>query len=238
MFELNFRDERYLPFEGAGAISEWSLELFTDAPSNNQNPAEPDFGRPLRQFDYGTISDAVVHVKYTAREDAGTFKNLAITNLREYYAAAATTRSVRAFTVRSEFPTQWHRFLNPSNAGANVLEVDMGPGLFPLRDQGKILDIDTMWLLARCKDRTLRYEVVMPLPGQEPPNPADDLTIPLAAVNQYGGLHFSQMDLTGLGIQVRPTATPVKWRLTMGRDGGDLKEEVEDVILVLAYHWE
>jgi hypothetical protein len=27
LFELNFRDERYLPFEGAGAISRWRLEL-------------------------------------------------------------------------------------------------------------------------------------------------------------------------------------------------------------------
>ncbi|MBK6642997.1 MAG: hypothetical protein IPG39_18100 [Bacteroidetes bacterium] len=27
MFELSFRDERYLPFEGAGAISEWEIEL-------------------------------------------------------------------------------------------------------------------------------------------------------------------------------------------------------------------
>src|SRR5262249_30597031 len=26
LFELNFRDERYLPFEGAGAISSWRLE--------------------------------------------------------------------------------------------------------------------------------------------------------------------------------------------------------------------
>jgi hypothetical protein len=238
LFELSFRDERYLPFEGAGAISEWALELFTDALSNNENPAEPDFGRSLRQFDYGTIADAVVHIKYTAREDAGTFKSMAIANLRDYYGAAATTRSVRAFNVRSEFPTRWHRFLNPANGGGNVLELDMGPALFPVRDEGKILAIDTMWLLARCKDRTLRYEVVMPIPGQSPPDPADDLTIPLAAVNQYGGLHFSQTDVSGLGIQVRPVATPVKWRLTMNRDGGNIKEEVEDVIIVLAYHWE
>ena len=27
MFELNFRDERYLPFEGGGAISTWRMEL-------------------------------------------------------------------------------------------------------------------------------------------------------------------------------------------------------------------
>lgn len=83
VFELNFRDERYLPFEGAGAISDWSLELFSDLPSNNPDPANPDFGKPLRQFDYGTISDAIVHVKYTSREDAGPFKNGAVAHLRE-----------------------------------------------------------------------------------------------------------------------------------------------------------
>jgi hypothetical protein len=52
MFDLNFRDERYLPFEGAGAISTWSLEL------------PPRY----RQFDYGTITDVILHVSYTARE--------------------------------------------------------------------------------------------------------------------------------------------------------------------------
>ena len=31
LFELNFRDERYLPFEGAGAISRWRIELDPDS---------------------------------------------------------------------------------------------------------------------------------------------------------------------------------------------------------------
>ncbi|MHC1764916.1 MAG: toxin [Verrucomicrobiia bacterium] len=48
VFELSFRDDRYLPFEGAGAISDWSLELFSDLPSNNPDPSNPDFGKPLR----------------------------------------------------------------------------------------------------------------------------------------------------------------------------------------------
>lgn len=52
LFELNFRDDRYLPFEGAGAISRWRLEL----PKN------------FRQFDYGSIADVVLHISYTARE--------------------------------------------------------------------------------------------------------------------------------------------------------------------------
>src|SRR5262249_50882458 len=43
LFDTNLRDERYLPFEGAGAISTWRLEL----------------PRQFRPFDYETISDVV-----------------------------------------------------------------------------------------------------------------------------------------------------------------------------------
>lgn len=63
LFKLSFRDERYLPFEGAGVVSQWSLELFND---NSE-----DFGKALRQFDYNTITDTILHIKYTAREDVG-----------------------------------------------------------------------------------------------------------------------------------------------------------------------
>jgi Tc toxin complex TcA C-terminal TcB-binding domain len=107
MFEMSFRDERYLPFEGAGAISEWTLELFNDNTS--------DFGKPLRQFDYGIISDAILHVKYTARKDAGAFKNAAVAHLRDYFSQAGKTPSLRLFNLRQEFPTEWHRFLNPTD---------------------------------------------------------------------------------------------------------------------------
>jgi Tc toxin complex TcA C-terminal TcB-binding domain/Neuraminidase-like domain len=102
IFELSFRDERYLPFEGAGAISRWSLELFNDRSSF-------DFGKTLRQFDYETISDAILHVKYTAREDVGTFKNGAIANLKTKIGVAG---SVRLFSIRHEFPTEWAKFKN------------------------------------------------------------------------------------------------------------------------------
>jgi hypothetical protein len=53
MFETNLRDDRFLPFEGAGAISTWTLSL----------PPHPQ----LRPFDYMTISDVVLHIRYTAR---------------------------------------------------------------------------------------------------------------------------------------------------------------------------
>ena len=51
VFELNFRDERYLPFEGTGAISEWDIS----------------FPGAVRQFDLNSINDIIFHIKYTAR---------------------------------------------------------------------------------------------------------------------------------------------------------------------------
>src|SRR5262249_11573894 len=52
VFELNFRDERYLPFEFAGAVSRFRIEL----------PPENNF------FDMDALSDVILHVNYTARE--------------------------------------------------------------------------------------------------------------------------------------------------------------------------
>jgi len=65
LFELNFRDERYLPFEGAGAISTWHLEL----PS------------VIRSFDYDTIADVIIHLSYNARDGGESFKQAVNTQL-------------------------------------------------------------------------------------------------------------------------------------------------------------
>jgi receptor-binding and translocation channel-forming TcA subunit of Tc toxin len=46
LFEVAFRDERYLPFEGAGAISRWRIEL----------------PRETNAFDVDTLSDVVIHL--------------------------------------------------------------------------------------------------------------------------------------------------------------------------------
>lgn len=79
MFEFNFRDERYLPFEGAGAISTWQLELSTDA--------------QLRQIDYATVSDVILHMSYSARENGGLFKEKATAYIKEFLQIAATCLS-------------------------------------------------------------------------------------------------------------------------------------------------
>ena len=94
LFETNLRDERYLPFENSGVISEWQLEL----------PAD------VRQFDYDTISDVILHLRYTAREGGNLLKSGAVTALKTAIDEAQMAGSVRLFSIRHEFPSEWAKF--------------------------------------------------------------------------------------------------------------------------------
>jgi hypothetical protein len=123
MFELNFRDERYLPFEGAGAISRWRIEL----------------PREFRQFDYDTISDVVLHLKYTARDGGKALADAALEEMRADLNTLMTTARngegfVRLFSARHEFPNEWYRFLNPTDLAAQqqILEFALEKDRFPL----------------------------------------------------------------------------------------------------------
>lgn len=58
LFELNMPNERKLPFEYSGIISEWQLSL-------------PSREGEIRQFNFDTISDVIIHLHYTGREGGG-----------------------------------------------------------------------------------------------------------------------------------------------------------------------
>src|SRR5262249_1932057 len=135
------------------------LELFNDDGA--------DFGQPLRQFDYNTIFDAILHVKYTAREDAGAFKSGAVAHLRKYFSQDGATHSLRSFNLRQEFPTQWNRFLNPANpVNGNVFELEISTSLFRMRDMGKTLNVNVITLLARCTNAgTYQVQFTPQAPG-------------------------------------------------------------------------
>ena len=154
---------------------------------------------------------------------------------------AGSTPSLRMFNLRHEFPTQWHRFLNPTApANQNVFELEMSPSLFPFRDGEKTLKVNTMVLLARCTNAgSYNVDVTLTPPLLMPSVVLDTMT--LARIARYGGLHFSQKDVAVLSppIQIVPKASPDKWQLEMTRSGVvNLQMEVEDMILVVGYEWE
>ena len=137
--------------------------------------------------------------------------------------------------LRREFPSQWHRFLNPTDpANGNVFQLEIMARLFRMLNQEKTLKVSTIWLLAHCTDGQ-HYTAIL-----SPPLAAAD-TFELVQVNQFGRLHFDQKEVS---LTVDLVAPPEKWRLKMTKSGSsnELLEnnpaEVHDLFLVFGYHWE
>lgn len=100
LFEVQLRDERYLPFEGRGAVeSRWRVEL----------PAE------FRAFDYTAISDLVLHLRYTARDGGTAFRSGVTTALSarlqsaavDAVDASAAVSLTRVIPLRNEGASEW-----------------------------------------------------------------------------------------------------------------------------------
>ena len=148
LFETNLRDERFLPFENSGAVSEWRLEL----------PADPSKNDPA-QFDYQTISDVILHMRYTARQGGGLLRKAATENLKTAIADAQNAGTVRLFSVRHEFPGEWAQFQGQA-ASANGrfrLALKLRPEHYPFWSQGRLGSVARVDLLARSSKK--------PVPG-------------------------------------------------------------------------
>jgi len=141
LFETNLRDERYLPFEGSGAISSWRLEM----------PSE------IRQFDYDTISDVILHIRYTAREGGQALKDKAIANLKAQIADATAAGMVRLFSVRREFPSDWARFKNAKltdDVQTAELSLPLREEHYPYWSKGRVRSVIKVEALAKIIDDT------------------------------------------------------------------------------------
>jgi len=124
LFETNLNDQRYLPFEASGAVnSQWQLTLPSDVP----------------QFDFDTIADAVLHIRYTAREGGDPLEAAAVANLQTLIDKAQTVGSVCLYSVRHDFPSQWAKFQNAVIGGATPtaeLQLSFVAELYPFWSTG------------------------------------------------------------------------------------------------------
>jgi hypothetical protein len=129
MFETNLRDDRFLPFEGAGAISTWNLSLPAQLPS----------------FDYATISDVILHIRYTARQAGDPLGAQATKELVTMLDTAGQSSQALLLCLRYDFPTEWSAFVN----GAGDFTATLQKQFFPYAVQGaKKLTVDGLTLYA------------------------------------------------------------------------------------------
>jgi hypothetical protein len=140
MFELNFRDERYLPFEYQGAVSRWRLEL---PPENNY-------------FDIDTVSDVVLHLNYTAREGGEALRAAA----RDGARCRLPGDGLRLFDVRHDFPDAWPPAWRPGTeepaAGGDrrhrSLRLGLRAAMFPFIPGRGVRTVDRVLLMFAAPD--------------------------------------------------------------------------------------
>ena len=134
MFETNLRDDRFLPFEGAGAISTWNLSL----------PAE------LPAFDYTTISDLILHIRYTARPAGDPLGSQATKELLAMFDSAGSDQTL-LFCLRYDFSTEWAAFVN-GGSGAEF-QLTLSKQYFPYAVQSaKHLTVNSLTLYAAASE--------------------------------------------------------------------------------------
>lgn len=113
LFVLDFNDDRYLPFEGTGAVSNWSLSL------------PPDTNR----INFDSISDVIINVKYTAKNGGTSFA----AQVKSIYSALPNSSGdfvkAKIFDLQQAFYPNWFKMFNtPPDAN------DLQSISFPLTD--------------------------------------------------------------------------------------------------------
>ena len=112
VFELSFSGSEYVPFEGAGAISTWNLQLPTE----------------IRKFDYETISDVLMHVQYTSLDGGSMLRAAANGAVRKVAQAAEEKGKNGGFwafwDLENDFRDEWYRFSTRLLAGKGKDDVE------------------------------------------------------------------------------------------------------------------
>lgn len=115
LFELRFDDDRYLPFEGTGAVSTWRLTL------NGKRGS----------YDVRQLRDVVVNLKFSALQGGDAF-GTAVKGLLKPAPTAVL------FDLASDFAEEWRAFVSD---GESDLALNLTRDMFPGMSSSKILGL-------------------------------------------------------------------------------------------------
>ena len=115
LFELRFDNDRYLPFEGTGAISLWRLEL--NGKKGSYNPDE--------------LLDVTIKLRYTADQGGSSFANAVKSALKPYNATSF-------FDLAYSFTDQWNKLML---SNGKEMELSFTRDMFPGMSSSKIIGI-------------------------------------------------------------------------------------------------
>jgi hypothetical protein len=224
LHDVNLRDERWLPFEGQGAISTWSLVL--DQRDNN--------------FDLSTITDVVLHVRYTARSSGGDPEAV-----RTALALAPQRARSILVSVRNTFGDAYYSFFNPADSTATqqTLNLPITAAIFPFSNLGspKLTNVKVCLVLAQSPAVGTAIAATFGATG------GTANALPLAALTGTTAAGKTIAALTG-DAALAPPASPEAFTLTVPQasvpsalsttTNGQLlldAKKVEDIVLIITY---
>jgi hypothetical protein len=220
MFELNFRDERYLPFEGAGAISTWRFTL----------PKE------FRSFDYNTISDLLLHVRYTARDGGGTLATAVLGSVRTKLDDISGHGLLHMISLRNDCPTEWSK-LKTSNSYTTEISIrrEHLPYLVAMQPSVKISKVNALIKLNNSNTQVTGISLALTPPTDQCPSITFDQD-----ANMKMWLIGNYMTLLNL-VDVKQTLNNSRWTLTLTATSSgspqlkDIIPLLDDMILLVGY---
>ena len=205
VFHLRFDDDRYLPFEGAGAISTWRIEL-------------PQADNAV---DLSSMGDVVLSLSYSARGGGGALEASARADREKKLARGGLTPEPQhAFSLKRDLPAVW-KALTDAAAGKEVeVTLPLGPDRFPGRYRGLDVRVERVTVFAQPR-ATIAPDAIKlrldppkgsgtPLAGWTPPWPR----VPtVRAVAEVSG-------------------PPGNWKLAVSTPNTKIGDLLDDVVLV------
>jgi hypothetical protein len=217
----NIADQRYLPFEGAGCISSWHLEL----------PGQTN------DIDLTTVGDVLIHLYYTALDGGSQFKQAAL------QALPVPTQGVKLFSVQNDFgaapaayapvvaqgpvATPWQAFFlaaTPPTDQEFVLKVTAAK--FPNWTRGKTINITglTVYVLSQTPGGSWVLQPQAPLPTAD---------VTLSPISGYPGVAAGTV---ALAADTAPGTWTFKLKASTAADWQSLKStQLGDMVLMVNF---
>ncbi len=205
VFHLRFDDDRYLPFEGAGAISTWRLEL-----PQADNAAALD-----------EVIDVVLTLAYTARPGGAALEAVARGEREKGLARGGIKPEPQhLISVKRDFPALWKR-LGEAPAGQEVeAPLPLLPETFSGRYRGLDLRVERVTVFALGRGELSADALKLRLdPPKGSGTPAGGWGPPWARSR----IMRATAEVSG------PAGA---WKLAMTATGGKITELLDDLVLV------
>lgn len=184
LFELNFHDDRYLPFEFAGAVSRWRIEL----------PQENNY------FDMDSLANLVLHMNYTSREGGDLLRQAAGAAARQHLPGDGR----RMFDLKRELPEAWILFDSTyGDHEPKMVRVKLSRNMFPYLPGKRAVNIHRIGLLIETDGAVPSEHKTVKFVANEGQHyregrlgNCDSRDIPCVASEEWPGLFHGELEVT------------------------------------------